>query len=123
MRKFKTVALEINYCDRADTDHGIRSVCGQLLCNQVKEVRTLQEIPRLMDDYEFRKELERIQEHLNAISKGSNTVEVRRNYLISCVTVPSAKIYTPDQLRQIFDLTWKQEEHPYKPASFGRSEN
>nr|DAO44266.1 MAG TPA: hypothetical protein [Caudoviricetes sp.] len=53
------------------------------------------------------KELERIQEHLNAISKGSNTVEVRRNYLISCVTVPSAKIYTPDQLRQIFDLTWK----------------
>ena len=31
MRKFKTVALEINYCDRADTDHGIRSVCGQLL--------------------------------------------------------------------------------------------
>ena len=28
--KFKTVALEINYCDRADTDHGIRSVCGQL---------------------------------------------------------------------------------------------
>lgn len=107
MRKFKTVALEINYCDRADTDHGIRSVCDQLLCNQVKEVRTLQEIPRLMDDHEFQKELERIQEHLNAISKGSNTVEVRRNYLISCVTVPSAKIYTPDQLRQIFDLTWK----------------
>lgn len=83
----------------------------------------MQEIPRLMDDHEFQKELERIQEHLNAISKGSNTVEVRRNYLISCVTVPSAKIYTPDQLRQIFDLTWKQEEHPYKPASFGRSEN
>ena len=50
---------------------------------------------------------EGIQEHLNAISKCSNTVEVRRNYLISCVTVPSAKIYTPDQLRQIFDLTWK----------------
>ena len=73
----------------------------------MKEVRTVQEIPRLMVDYEFRKELERIQEHLNAISKGSNTVEVRRNYLISCVTVPSAKIYTPDQLRQIFDLTWK----------------
>ena len=83
----------------------------------------MQEIPKLMDDHEFRKELERIQEHLNAISKGSNTVEVRRNYLISCVTVPSAKIYTPDQLRQIFDLTWKQEEHPYKPTSFGRSEN
>lgn len=67
----------------------------------------MQEIPRLMDDYEFRKELERIQERLNAISKASNTVEVRRNYLISCVTVPSAKIYTPDQLRQIFNLTWK----------------
>lgn len=67
----------------------------------------MQEIPRLMDDYEFRKELERIQERLNAISKASNTVEVRRNYLISCVTVPSAKTYTPDQLRQIFDLTWK----------------
>ena len=67
----------------------------------------MQEIPRLMDDYEFRKELERIQERLNAISKASNTVEVRRNYLISCVTVPSEKIYTPDQLRQIFDLTWK----------------
>ena len=46
MRKFKTVALEINYCDRADTDHGIRSVCDQLLCNQVKEVRTLQEIKK-----------------------------------------------------------------------------
>ena len=46
MRKFKTVALEINYCDRADTDHGIRSVCGQLLCNQVKGVRTLQEIKK-----------------------------------------------------------------------------
>lgn len=46
-------------------------------------------------------------EHLDAISKELNTVEVRRNYLISCVTVPSAKIYTPDQLRQIFDLTWK----------------
>ena len=107
MRKFKTVALEINYCDRADTDHGIGSVCGQLLCNQVKGVRTLQEIPRLMDDHEFRKELERIQEHLNAISKDSNTVEVRRNYLISWVTIPSAKIYTPDQLRQIFDLTWE----------------
>lgn len=28
----------------------------------------MQEIPRLMDDYEFRKELERIREHLNAIS-------------------------------------------------------
>ena len=70
----------------------------------------MQEIPRLMDDHEFRKELERIQEHLNAISKGSNTVEVRRNYLISCVTVPSAKIYTPDQLRQIFDPTWKMEQ-------------
>lgn len=82
----------------------------------------MQEIPKLMDDHEFRKELERIQEHLNAISKDSNTVEVRRNYLISLVTLPSAKIYTPDQLRQIFDLTWKQEEHPYKPASFGRSE-
>ena len=26
----------------ADNDHGIRSVCGQLLCNQVKGVRTLQ---------------------------------------------------------------------------------
>ena len=52
----------------------------------------MQEIPMLMDDHEFRKELERIQEHLNAIS---------------CVTVPSAKIYTPDQLRQIFDLPWK----------------
>ena len=65
----------------------------------------MQEISRLMDDHEFRKELERIREHLDAISKGSNTVEVRRNYLISCVTVPSAKIYTPDQLRQIFDLT------------------
>jgi hypothetical protein len=73
----------------------------------VKEVRTLQEIPRLMDDYEFRKELERIREHLDAISKESNTVEVRRNYLISWVTIPSAKIYTSDQLRQIFDLTWK----------------
>lgn len=84
----------------------------------------MQEIPRLMDDYEFRKELERIREHLNAISKGSNTVEVRRNYLISWVTIPSAKIYTPDQLRQIFDLTWEtKEEHPHKPASFGRSEN
>ena len=82
------------------------SVIYLVVC-KVKEVRTLQEIPRLMDDHEFRKELERIQEHLNAISKGSNTVEVRRNYLISCVTVPSAKIYTPDQLRQIFDLTWK----------------
>nr|DAN92179.1 MAG TPA: hypothetical protein [Caudoviricetes sp.] len=46
MRKFKTVALEINYCDRADTDHGIRSVCDQLLCNQVKGVRTLQEIKK-----------------------------------------------------------------------------
>ena len=67
----------------------------------------MQEIPRLMDHLEFQKELERVREHLNAISKGSNTVEVRRNYLISCVTVPSAKIYTPDQLRQIFDLTWK----------------
>ena len=63
----------------------------------MKGVRTLQEIPRLMDDHEFRKELERIREHLDAISKDSNTVEVRR----------SAKIYTPDQLRQIFDLTWK----------------
>ena len=73
----------------------------------MKGVRTLQEIPRLMDDHEFQKELVRIQEYLNAISKESNTVEVRRNYLISCVTVPSAKIYTPDQLRQIFDLTWK----------------
>ena len=81
----------------------------------------MQEIPRLMDDHEFQKELERIREHLDAISKESNTVEVRRNYLISWVTIPSAKIYTPDQLRQIFDLTWKQEEHPYKPASFGRS--
>ena len=50
MRKFKTVALEINYCDRADTDHGIRSVCGQLLCNQVKEVRTLQEIKKSAHD-------------------------------------------------------------------------
>ena len=116
MRKFKTVALEINYCDRADTDYGISSVCGQLLCNQVKEVRTLQEIPKLMDDHEFRKELERIQEHLNAISKDSNTVEVRRNYLISCVTMPSAKIYTPDQLRQIFDLTWKDVEIRRAPA-------
>ena len=46
MRKFKTVALEINYCHRTNTDHGIRSVCGQLLCNQVKEVRTLQEIKK-----------------------------------------------------------------------------
>lgn len=73
----------------------------------MKGVRTLQEIPRLMDDHEFQKELERIREHLDSISKESNTVEVRRNYLISCVTVPSAKIYTPDQLRQIFDLTWK----------------
>lgn len=53
----------------------------------------MQEIPRLMDDYEFRKELERIREHLDAISKESNTVEVRRNYLISWVTIPSAKIY------------------------------
>ena len=70
----------------------------------------MQEIPRLMDDHECRKELERIQEHLNAISKDSNTVEVRRNYLISWVTIPSAKIYTPDQLRQIFDLTWKDVE-------------
>ena len=70
----------------------------------------MQEIPQLMDDHEFRKELERIQEHLNAISKDSNTVEVRRNYLISWVTIPSAKIYTPDQLRQIFDLTWKDVE-------------
>ena len=78
-----------------------------LVVCKVKEVRTLQEIPRLMDDHEFQKELERIREHLDAISKESNTVEVRRNYLISCVTVPSAKIYTPDQLRQIFDLTWK----------------
>ena len=59
-----------------------------------------------MDDHEFRKELERIQEHLNAISKGSNTVEVRRKYLISCVTVPSAKIYTTDQLSQIYELKW-----------------
>lgn len=84
----------------------------------------MQEIPKLMDDHEFQKELERIREHLNAISKDSNTVEVRRNYLISYVTVPSAKIYTPDQLRQIFELTWEiKEEHPYKPASFGRSEN
>ena len=48
MRKFKTVALEINYCDRADTDHGIRSVCGQLLCNQVKEVRTLKKLKRAL---------------------------------------------------------------------------
>ena len=78
-----------------------------LVACKVKEVRTLQEIPRLMDDYEFRKELERIREHLDAISKESNTVEVRRNYLISWVTIPSAKIYTSDQLRQIFDLTWK----------------
>ena len=77
-----------------------------------------------MDDQEFQKELGRIREHLNAISKGSNTVEVRRNYLISWVTIPSAKIYTPDQLRQIFDLTWEtKEKHPYKPAGFGRSEN
>ena len=66
----------------------------------------MQEIPKLMDDREFRNELERIREHLNAISKDSNTVEVRRNYLLSWVTIPSAKIYTPDQLRQIFDLTW-----------------
>lgn len=50
MRKLKTVALEINYCDRADTDHGIRSVCDQLLCNQVKEVRTLQEIKKSAHD-------------------------------------------------------------------------
>lgn len=82
------------------------SVIYLVVC-KVKEVRTLQEIPRLMDDHEFQKELERIREHLDAISRDSNTVEVRRNYLISCVTVPSAKIYTPDQLRQIFDLTWK----------------
>lgn len=47
-----------------------------------------------------------LHEQLN-IKTASNTVEVRRNYLISCVMVPSAKIYTPDQLRQIFDLTWK----------------
>lgn len=33
----------------------------------------MQEIPRLMDDHEFRKELERIQEHLNAISTGVQT--------------------------------------------------
>ena len=65
----------------------------------------MQEIPQLMEDHEFQKELERIQEHLNAISKDSNTVEVRRNYLISYVT-------------------WEtKEEHPYKPASLGRSEN
>ena len=70
-------------------------------------MRTLQEILKLMDDHEFQEELERIREHLNAISKDSNTVEVRRNYLISWVTIPSAKIYTPDQLRQIFDLTWE----------------
>lgn len=82
----------------------------------MKGVRTLQEIPRLMDDHEFRKELERIQEHLDSISKESNTVEVRRNYLISCVTVPSAKIYTPDQLRQIFDLTWKDVETRRAPV-------
>ena len=67
----------------------------------------LQEIPKLMDDHEFQEELERIREHLNPISKDSNTVEVRRNYLISWVTIPSAPIYTPDQLRQIFDLTWE----------------
>lgn len=83
----------------------------------------MQEIPRLMDDHEFRKELERIQEHLNAISKGSNTVEVRRNYLISCVTVPSAKIYTPDQLRQIFDLTWKEKSTHISRQALGASEN
>lgn len=29
----------------------------------------MQEIPRLMDDHEFQKELERIREHLDAISK------------------------------------------------------
>ena len=67
----------------------------------------MQEIPKLMDDHEFQEELERIREHLNPISKDSNTVEVRRNYLISWVTIPSAPIYTPDQLRQIFDLTWE----------------
>ena len=36
----------------------------------------MQEIPRLMDYHEFQKELERIREHLDAISKDSNTVEV-----------------------------------------------
>ena len=82
----------------------------------------MQEIPRLMDDHEFRKELERIQEHLNAISKGSNTVEVRRNYLISCVTVPSAKIYTPDQLRQIFDLTWNKKSTRISRQALGAQE-
>lgn len=93
--------------DRRNNRACIRCSVIYLVVCKVKGVRKLQEIPRLMDDHEFQKELERIQEHLNAISKGSNTVEVRRNYLISCVTVPSAKIYTPDQLRQIFDLTWK----------------
>lgn len=93
--------------DRRRNRTCIRCSVIYLVVCEVKEVRTLQEIPKLMDDHEFRKELKGIQEHLNAISKGSNTVEVRRNYLISCVTVPSAKIYTPDQLRQIFDLTWK----------------
>lgn len=82
------------------------SVIYLVVC-EVKEVRTLQEIPKLMDDHEFRKELGRIQEHLDAISEDSNTVEVRRNYLISWVTIPSAPIYTPDQLRQIFNLTWE----------------
>lgn len=38
----------------------------------MKGVRTLQEIPRLMDDHEFRKELERIQEHLDSIFKMEN---------------------------------------------------
>lgn len=46
------IALVINFIAmlihiiRADTDHGIRSVCDQLLCNQVKGVRTLQEIKK-----------------------------------------------------------------------------
>lgn len=93
--------------DRRSNRTCIRCNVIYLVACKVKGVRTLQEIPRLMDDHEFQKELERIREHLDAISKESNTVEVRRNYLISWVTIPSVKIYTPDQLRQIFDLTWK----------------
>lgn len=90
---------------RVSANCGSWNVCDQFLCN--KGMKTLREIPELMDDYMFQKELKRIREHLDAISEDSNTVEVRRNYLISWVTIPSAPIYTPDQLRQIFNLTWE----------------
>lgn len=65
----------------------------------------MREVPTSLTEEEFRKKLEDYREALKKIRRDP---EYRTMYLVGQVCAETEPIYTPDQLKRLFDLTYEE---------------